>query len=38
MADNVVFLRGQQIDLLVKNIEHIKTYHKWANDPIPGTM
>jgi len=34
MGDNVVFLRGQQIDLLVKNIEHINTYHKWVNDPI----
>jgi len=34
MGENVVFLRGEQIDLVVKNIEHINTYHKWVNDPI----
>ena len=34
MGENVAFLRGEQIDLIVKTIEHINTYHKWVNDPI----
>jgi len=34
MGENVVFLRGEQIDLVVKNIEHINIYHKWVNEPI----
>ena len=34
MGEHVVFLRGEQIDLVVKNIEHIKIYHKWVNNPI----
>ena len=34
MGENVVFLQGEQIDLVVKNIEHINTYHKWVNNPI----
>ena len=37
MGENVVFIRGEQIDLLVKNIEHIKIYHKWVNNPIVRT-
>ena len=37
MGENVVFLRGEQIDLLVKNIEHINIYHKWVNNPIART-
>ena len=34
MGENVVFLQGEQIDLVVKNIDHIKIYHKWVNNPI----
>ena len=34
MGEIVVFLPGTQIDLVVKNIEHIKTYNKWVNNPI----
>ena len=34
MGENVVFLRGEQIDLVVKDMEHIKIYHKWLNNPI----
>lgn len=34
MGENVVFIQGEQIDLLVKNIEHVKIYHKWVNNPI----
>lgn len=30
----IVFIRGEQIDLVVKNIEHIDKYLKWENDPI----
>lgn len=37
MGENVVFIQGEQIDLVVKNIEHIKIYHKWVNDPIVRT-
>ena len=33
MVENVVFIRGEQIDLLVKDIKHIKIYHKWVNYP-----
>ena len=34
MGESVIFLRGEQIDLVVKTIEHIKMYHKWVNNPI----
>ena len=34
MGENMIFIRGAQIDLLVKNKEHIKIYHKWVNNPI----
>ena len=34
MGESVVFLRGEQIDLVVVNIEHINIYHEWVNDPI----
>ena len=34
MGENVTFIEGERIDLLVKNIEHINIYHKWANNPI----
>jgi len=37
LGENVVFLRGEKIDLLVKNIEHINIYHKWVNNPITRT-
>ena len=29
----IVFIRGEQIDLVVKNIEHIDKYLKWEKDP-----
>lgn len=29
-----VFIQGEQIDLVVKNIEHINIYLKWENNPI----
>ncbi len=34
MGEKVVFIQGEQIDLLVKNIDHSKIYHKWVNNPI----
>ena len=34
MGESVIFLRGEQIDLVIKTIEHIKMYHKWVNNPI----
>ena len=30
----IIFIQGEQIDLLVKNIEHINIYLKWENNPI----
>lgn len=30
----MVFIQGEQIDLVVKNIEHINIYLKWENNPI----
>ena len=34
MDESVVFIPGEQIDLVVKNIDHIKIYLKWVNNPI----
>jgi RimJ/RimL family protein N-acetyltransferase len=34
MGENAVFIQGERIDLLVKNIDHIKVYYKWVNNPI----
>ncbi len=34
MSEHVVFIPGKHIDLTLKNIEHIKIYHKWVNNPI----
>ncbi|MFX1357151.1 MAG: GNAT family N-acetyltransferase [Promethearchaeota archaeon] len=34
MGENIVFIQGKRIDLLVKKIENIKIYHKWVNNPI----
>lgn len=33
---NVIFLKGMNIDLLVKNKEHVDIYVKWINDPRIG--
>ncbi|MFX0147606.1 MAG: GNAT family N-acetyltransferase [Candidatus Hodarchaeota archaeon] len=33
MGENTIFLQGERIDLLVKNIDNIKIYHKWVNNP-----
>lgn len=37
MGESAVFLKGERIDLVVKNIEHIQTYHKWVNDAVIRT-
>jgi len=34
MGENVIFIQGEHIDLLVKNIENVKLYHKWVNNPV----
>ena len=34
MGESVVFLRGEQIDLVVKNIAHSNIYLEWVNDPV----
>ena len=37
MGEPVVFLPGKIIDLVVKNIDHIRIYHRWVNDPVVRT-
>ena len=37
MGEPVVFLPGKTIDLVVKNIDHIKIYQRWVNDPAVRT-
>ncbi|MFX1569309.1 MAG: hypothetical protein ACFFCV_13180 [Promethearchaeota archaeon] len=33
MSEHIPFLKGERIDLVVLNLEHLKIYQKWINDP-----
>ena len=33
MSENIPFLKGERIDIVVMNFEHLKIYQKWINDP-----
>ena len=33
MSESIPFLKGERIDLVIMNLEHLKIYQKWINDP-----
>jgi RimJ/RimL family protein N-acetyltransferase len=36
MDENIIFIKGERVNLVVKTKNHIELYHKWINDPEVG--